>query len=284
MIEGEDEQGAAAVLAVLAGRVHGGGPDVHVDPEMLIATVDARGPGVRVHRFESDAELPDLGQVAGFPALPDPADPADVGLSEGAPVMPDLETVTEKLEGQLGRAGVLGVLDQLEDEVGALAVQLPEQIQYRGVPAVPGDVLVADLPVVGRHAQHPSDPAPPGPGRRPDVSLARGGNSRAWTHLPTGQGTMEGTMSGNQPPARRADDGLRRTAPMPGKEGRTLLRRSGLRDDDPDRGGLLAVPDRLRVGRTGQSPYRAAHLLTCENTYTPGLTPRSGQAWAGAGK
>ena len=30
--------------------------------------------------------------------------------------------------------------------------------------------------------------------------------------------------------------------------------------------------------------YCAAHLLTCEKTHTPGLTPRSGQARAGAGK
>jgi hypothetical protein len=36
--------------------------------------------------------------------------------------VPDLEPVAEQLESQRGRARVLGVLDQLEDEVGALAV------------------------------------------------------------------------------------------------------------------------------------------------------------------
>ena len=155
VIEGKDEQGAPAVLAAFAGRVNGGGPDVHVDTEMLAAAVHARGAGVGVHRFESDAELPDLGQVAGFRALADPAHTPDVGLGERPTVMADLEPITEKLKGQLGRARVLGVLDQLEDEVGALAVQLPEQVQHRGVPAVPGDVLVADRLVVRWHRRPP---------------------------------------------------------------------------------------------------------------------------------
>ena len=64
--------------------------------------------------------------------------------------MPYLQAIVEELEGQLGRARVLRVLDQLEDEVRALAVELPEQVQHRRVPAVPGDVLVTDLRVVGR--------------------------------------------------------------------------------------------------------------------------------------
>ena len=105
--------------------------------------------------------------------------------------------------------------------------------------------------------------------------LARHDPGRGRIRRATGQGVpLAQRRGGHDHPAGHA----RQAA------GRTLLRRSGLRDDDPDRGGVLAVPDRLRVGRTGQSPYRAAHLLTCDNTYTPGLTPRSGRAWAGAGK
>src|SRR5260370_36171083 len=65
--------------------------------------------------------------------------------------MSELRPVIEKVEGRLGRAGVLGVLDQLEDEVGALAVELPEQVQHGRVPAVPGDVLLADPLIVGWH-------------------------------------------------------------------------------------------------------------------------------------
>src|SRR6202035_963837 len=73
---------------------------------------------------------------------------------EGTAVVPHLEPVREKPEAQLGRAGVLGVLDQLEDEVRALAVQLAEQFESGGVPAVAADVLLADLLVVGGH--HPT--------------------------------------------------------------------------------------------------------------------------------
>ena len=149
VIEGEDEQGPGGRRPA---AVHRERPDVVLDPEVLVPAVDARRPGVGVHRLEPDAELPDLGEVAGLPALADPADAADVRLGERPAVVPHLQPVGEELEGQLGRARVLGVLDQLEDEVSAIAVQLAEQIQYGGVPAVPGDVLVADLPVIGWHA------------------------------------------------------------------------------------------------------------------------------------
>ncbi len=152
VVEGEDEQGPVCGLTQ---RVDGKRPDVHLDPEVLARTVDARGLRVRVHRLEADAELPDLGEVSGFAALADPADAADVRFGEGPAVVPHFQAIFKQLEGQVGRASVLGVLDQLEDEVGALAVQLPEQIQHSGVPAVPGDVLVADLLVVGWHRSPP---------------------------------------------------------------------------------------------------------------------------------
>src|ERR1700730_9397528 len=95
--------------------------------------------------------FPDRGKVPGLRAFADPAHAADVGPGERPPLVPQLQPVTEHLEGQLGRSGVLGVLDQLEDEVRALAVQLAEQVEHGGVPAVPGDVLLADLRVIGWH-------------------------------------------------------------------------------------------------------------------------------------
>jgi hypothetical protein len=64
---------------------------------------------------------------------------------------PYLQPIAEELEGQLGRAGVLGVLDQFEDEVRALAVELPEQFEYGCVPAIAGDVLRTNLVIVSGH-------------------------------------------------------------------------------------------------------------------------------------
>jgi hypothetical protein len=81
----------------------------------------------------------------------DPGHAAHVGLGERPAVVPDLQPVGEQPELQPGGARILGVLDQLEDEVGALAVEVAEQIQHGGVPAVAGDVLVADLLVVRWH-------------------------------------------------------------------------------------------------------------------------------------
>ena len=153
VIEGEHEQGPGPGPGI--GHV---GPDVILDPEVLVPAVDVRAAGVGVDRLESDAELADRGEVAGFAALADPADAADVGFGERPSVVPQLQPVRRQLEGQLGGPGVLGVLDQLEDEVSPLAVQLPEQIQHGGVPAVPGDVLLADLLVVGWHRRSPAAP------------------------------------------------------------------------------------------------------------------------------
>src|SRR6185437_9870181 len=89
-------------------------------PEMLARTVDARSLGVRVHRLETDAELADLREISGLPTLADSADATNVGFGEGPTIMPHLQPIFKEFEGQLRRADILGVLDQLEDEVGAL--------------------------------------------------------------------------------------------------------------------------------------------------------------------
>jgi hypothetical protein len=146
MVERKDEQCPGR-----GSRRHRERPDEALDPELLGCAVDVRRPGVGVHRLEADAEFPDLGEVGGLAAVAHPADAAHVGFGKGPAVVPQLQPVLEQLEGQLGRARVLGVLDQLEDEVGALAVELPEQVEHCGVPAVPGDVLLADLLVIGWH-------------------------------------------------------------------------------------------------------------------------------------
>jgi hypothetical protein len=145
VVEREDEESPGPQLIA---RIHRKRADVLLDPEMLARAVDTGGPGVRVHRLEPDAELADLREISGLPALADPADAADVGFGEGPAVVRHFQPIVKQLEGQLGRPGVLGVLDQLEDEVGALAVELPEQIEHGRVPAVAGDVLAADLLVV----------------------------------------------------------------------------------------------------------------------------------------
>ena len=168
-VSGESGTGSRPVLQ----RLRRGRPDVVVDPEVLGAAVHARGRGVRVHRLEADAELADLREVRGLPALGHPADAPHVGLGERPAVVPDLQPVAEQLERQRGRARVLGVLDQLEDEVGALAVQVPEKIQHGGIPAVPGDVLVADLCVVRWHPGPPSARPPHVSGAGPHAATAK---------------------------------------------------------------------------------------------------------------
>src|SRR6202035_180038 len=105
---------------------------------------DARGLGVRVHRLETDAELADLREISGLPALADPADATNVGLGEGPAIVAHLQAIVKKREGHLVRSRILSVLDHLEDEVGALAIELSEQVQHSCVPAVTGNILVTD--------------------------------------------------------------------------------------------------------------------------------------------
>jgi hypothetical protein len=65
--------------------------------------------------------------------------------------VPDLEPIGEKGEGQVCRARVLGVLDQLEDEVRPLTVELAEQFEHGRVPAVAGDIFRPDLVILSGH-------------------------------------------------------------------------------------------------------------------------------------
>src|SRR6202035_2822975 len=123
----------------------GVGPDVTLDPEVLRPAEDPRAVGVGIDRLEADPEPADLGQVLGLRALPDPADAAHVIRREGTAVVPDLEPAGEELERHLARAGILGVLDQLEDEMRSVAVELAEQLEHGCIPAVAGNVVRADL-------------------------------------------------------------------------------------------------------------------------------------------
>src|SRR5260370_12298748 len=87
--------------------------------------------------------------------MSDPADAPDVGVGEGPAIVPYLQPILEELKSQLPRADVLGILDQLENEMGPVAVQLPEEIEHGCVRAVPGDVLRTDLVVVSGHRRPP---------------------------------------------------------------------------------------------------------------------------------
>src|ERR1017187_10788096 len=79
-------------------------PDVLLDPEMLVRTVDTRGLGVRVHRLEPDAELTDLGEIPGLSALADPAHATNVGFGERPAVVPHLQAILGQPAGPLPRA------------------------------------------------------------------------------------------------------------------------------------------------------------------------------------
>src|SRR5713226_7795489 len=87
--------------------------------------------------------------------MSDPADAPDVGVGEGPAIVPYLQPILEELKSQLPRADVLGILDQLENEMRPVAVQLPEEIEHGCVRAVPGDVLRTDLVVVSGHRRPP---------------------------------------------------------------------------------------------------------------------------------
>ena len=165
-VEGKDEQG----LARGASRRDGNRADVALDPEMLARAVHAGRLRVRVDRLESDAEPADRRQVPGLRGIADPADAPDVGVGEGPAIVPHLKAIVEELKREFPRAGILGILDQLEDEVRPVAVQLPEKIEHGRVRAVPGDVLRTDLFVVSGHQRPPRAAygtlSPPGPAGR----------------------------------------------------------------------------------------------------------------------
>src|SRR5216683_1698584 len=87
--------------------------------------------------------------------MSDPADAPDVGVGEGPAIVPYLQPILEELKSQLPLADVLGILDQLENEMRPVAVQLPEEIEHGCIRAVPGDVLRTDLVVVSGHRRPP---------------------------------------------------------------------------------------------------------------------------------
>lgn len=98
--------------------------DELLDPEVLVAGVDDRRLGVGEHGLEPDPETTDRGQVLRLRPISDPAHPSHVTLVEQPSVVDHLEPVVEHPELQPLGLYVLGVLDELKDEVGALRIQL----------------------------------------------------------------------------------------------------------------------------------------------------------------
>jgi hypothetical protein len=156
-LEGQDDLG----LACGAGRRrHHLRLDVVLDGEVLVARVNLGAVRERVDRLEADAEAAD--GVLVLRALRDAADAAHVSLVERPPEVRELQPAGRQREGDAPRSArvaasterVLGVLEQLEDEVRAVVVAVGEQHRpdAADVGAVARSVLVADGSVVrGRH-------------------------------------------------------------------------------------------------------------------------------------
>nr|WP_143728163.1 hypothetical protein [Micromonospora cremea] len=121
------------------------------DPEVLVAGVHLGHGGVGIDCLEADAEPPDRGQVTVLRGFADSADAPHIGLVEGPPVVADNEPLRFEYEAHLRRAGVLGVLQQLEDEVRSVGVEALQEAEVTGAFAVFPDVLLADARVVTGH-------------------------------------------------------------------------------------------------------------------------------------
>ena len=122
--------------------------------------------------------------------------------------MPNFKPIVEQIEDQVGGSRVFGVLYQLEDEVRALAVEVPEQVENGRVPAVARDVLGPDLLVVGAHliilayARRSAEPGCP-----------RDGLPRRVAHAVLEGDVVEATLQVIVDPDDRRRRGSRRAAP-----------------------------------------------------------------------
>src|SRR5207248_1342335 len=111
----------------------GGWPHEALDGEVFRAGVDLWPLRERVHRLEANPEAPDRGQS--LRTLGDAADAAHIRLVEGLAEMTDTQLIVGKVEANgalTARArpageSVLGVLQQLENEMGAVIVAIGQQ-------------------------------------------------------------------------------------------------------------------------------------------------------------
>ena len=178
--QGKDED--RLVFTTRRPRRNGHRQDVVLDGEVLRSRMHFGPVGVGVHGLEADAEPADLGQAGVLGALADPADAAHVRLVERQAMVPDQEFGGADLEmhrtrtgpGRAPREGVLGVLQQFVDEVGAIAVAVGEELAavVTDPRAVLAFVLPADRAIVGGHhgfasvvSRVVSSARPPRPGR-----------------------------------------------------------------------------------------------------------------------
>lgn len=146
------------VMVASDGRC-GGGPHKTLDGEVLRSGVYFWPLRERIHRLEANPEAPDRGQFLG--ALGDAADAAHIRLVEGLAEMTDTQLIVREVEAngpltapvQPTGESVLGVLKQLEDEVGAVVVAIGQQhrADASDVGAVAALVVGTDRVVVGGH-------------------------------------------------------------------------------------------------------------------------------------
>ena len=142
-----------------------GRQNVVLDGEVLGTRVHLGPVGERIHGLEPDAETADRGQPRVLGGLADPADVADIGFVERLAPVGEPQFVGEEMKDGGARPGpvpaspqrIFGVLQQLVDEVGAVAVAVREEfsaVLADGAPVTAG-VLPADRRVVGRHRPDP---------------------------------------------------------------------------------------------------------------------------------
>ena len=146
-------------LLFLFDRRYLGRIDEGFDSEMIMTRVNFRAIRIGVHGLESNSELPDFGEF--LAAIDDPANASHVGFIEGIAVVPDQQGIILDVEGHTPRLGgdfppgqgILGVLQDFEDEVGAVIVEASQEqgaVHPDALPVI-GPVFFADRGVVARH-------------------------------------------------------------------------------------------------------------------------------------
>ena len=155
-IEGDPDH---CFLFFLSNRRYLGRIDEGFDSEMIMTRMNFRSIRVGIHGLESNSELPDFGEF--LAAIDDPANASHVGFIERIAVVPDQQSIILDVEGHALRRGgdfppgqgIFGVLQDFEDEVGAVIVEAGQEqgaVLPDALPVI-GPVLFADRGVVARH-------------------------------------------------------------------------------------------------------------------------------------